>query len=236
MEKYEKFKDCSLPAPFYNKEKDILEYVWYDKTNAEDKLNVSYSIANALEDFAMTSLYYSFKARHLTGKLVDDKWVFEERYGQLHEHDFESVVKYLYQCPESFKITDDDKEFYSKRELAYLDAIQRYLLFIGLKDDLSIRKSYARYKNKKALKYANSSICKFSNEEIDLIIKGQNYIIIDYYEGAKNFEFKEGFNHSLVLDENLEFRLFIERINDEICEDENSKYIKENFKVLEIIK
>ena len=40
----------------------------------------------------------------------------------------------MYDYPETFNISTEEEEFYSKQELKYLRRVQKYLLFIGLKD------------------------------------------------------------------------------------------------------
>lgn len=137
VKRYEKFKDCNLPVPFWDEERQVREFVYYDKNyysnNTDDSRNyiVNHNLSYALEDIAMTSLYYSFNCgAHQTNEDGTFKFVV----GHNHAHSLEEVVERLYEYPESFSIPPEDEEHYTKRELRYLKDIQNYLLSIGLKD------------------------------------------------------------------------------------------------------
>lgn len=52
----------------------------------------------------------------------------------IHEHDFETVLKSLYFYPESFEITNENKNEYSKQELEFIEDIRKTLLEMGFKD------------------------------------------------------------------------------------------------------
>lgn len=131
LKRYDKFKKNNLPTPFWDEERNVLEYVWFDK----DGLNVSSNICYGLENISCTELYYSFSVGPI---------------GHMHDHSFENVVRILYDYPKTFKINKDEEQFYSKQELTYLKRIQEYLISIGLDDvDPSKKVSINRYRNKK---------------------------------------------------------------------------------------
>ena len=50
----------------------------------------------------------------------------------IHDHDFEIVLKNLYFYPESFEIADENE--YSKQELEFIEDIRKMLLEMGFKD------------------------------------------------------------------------------------------------------
>lgn len=129
--RYDKFKNNNLPTPYYDKERNVLEYVWFN----EEGLNVSDNICWPLESLSNTELYYSFSVGPI---------------GHMHDHEFSNVVRMLYDYPISFNISKDEEEYYSKQELKYLKRIQEYLVSIGLKDiDPNKKVSINRYRNNK---------------------------------------------------------------------------------------
>lgn len=135
--RYEKFKKCNLPVPFWDEERQVREYVFYDKnfySNATEEWQyyIVYSdLSRALEDLALTSLYFSYNCG---GYHMNEDGTFRFEVGHSHAHALEEVIEDLYKYPETFKILPEDEEFYSKRELQYLKDIQNYLISIGLKD------------------------------------------------------------------------------------------------------
>ena len=144
VKRYDKFKRNNLPTPFWDEERQTLEYVSYDseldywnnlfKTEDEDfdrKLNVNYSIVEALEDIAFTGFYYPYTCGYFSlAKVTDEDHNLKIKKGHTHSHSFEQVVKSLYDFPESFSISKDEEQFYSKQQLKYLRRVQKYLLFI----------------------------------------------------------------------------------------------------------
>ena len=126
--RYHKYKDCNLPVPFWDEERQVKEYVYYeDREDLEDwkKYNVSESIFESLSDIAFTGLYYSFTCGGYTEK--DSKFIKKVEHN--HAHSFEEVVKCLYDYPETFNISTEEEEFYSKQELKYLRRVQKSFLW-----------------------------------------------------------------------------------------------------------
>lgn len=146
--RYDKFKNNNLPTPFFDKERQTLEYVYFDndEDNKKTTLQVNSDLIKALGDIARTGLYYSFSTKNIDSKNSNR---------QCHAHSFEEVVRALYDFPESFHIAEDEEEFYSKQELDYLKQVQKYLLNIGLKDLESEERHFNRYQNKNRSKCNN---------------------------------------------------------------------------------
>lgn len=170
--------------------------------------------------------------------------------GHNHAHTFEGVVKSLYDSPESFQISKDEEQFYSKQELEYLSRVQKYLLFIGMKDIETIKVPRKRYQNKKHSKYENALIYEFSDFALEKIIKGERDAkITEWYPEYKGPEvFKPGEYQALIVDKEDNFKLFIEFTYEEIklfkdvkkiCDIQNElkdddKVILRHFKILEV--
>lgn len=205
---YSKYKKNNLPTPVWNKEKDIMEYVCYE----EDQLKISYNLSFPLEHITWSSLYFPFTSKHVVGWLENNKLVEKLEIGHMHEHDFESVVKALYSSPESFSISKKEEEFYSKQELKYLKRIQKYLLFIGLKDIDKPTPSITRYRNKLYEKYKDISIYRLDNKLIDKIKRNKISYLVQKYDPKyiKNDPFKEGRDCSLIVNNQDDFKLLIE--------------------------
>lgn len=188
--RYDKFKSCNLPTPFWDKERHTLEYVYFD----DDNLRVNYSLYESLGDIALTGLYYSFTSGHMTGNLKDG---FRYEVGHCHAHSFEEVVHWLYDYPESFSISKDEEEFYSKQELDYLKNVKEYLLFIGLKDCKGEKRSKSRFKNKKQEKYKHYGITNVTDDLAEKILSGKrDYMVThteypEYYPDIKEYNKNE---------------------------------------------
>ncbi len=137
VKRYEKFKGCNLPVPFRDEERQVKEYVYYDKNHYSNEVDesrnyiVSTDLCYALEGLSLASLYYSYDCG---GYREVEEGKYEFFVGHTHAHSFEEVLRDLYDYPESFSIPEKDEEYYSKQELKYLKRIQDYLLSIGLKD------------------------------------------------------------------------------------------------------
>ena len=157
--RYDKFKKNNLPTPFWDEERQVLEYVHFNKEylNGDDSQNLNLEInkdlVKALGDIARTGLYYSFISKKIVYMKENGKLINKVEVGHCHAHSFEEVVRMLYDFPESFLISKEDEEFYSKQELDYLKKTQNYLLLIGLKDLETLKVPVSRYRNKKHSKY-----------------------------------------------------------------------------------
>ena len=213
--RYDKFKKNNLPTPFWDRERQVLEYVFY-----EDDFNIS---TNLVESFRnKLSFYYAFNSIIVTKEGL-------KKIGRRHEHTFEDVVRDLYDYPVSFSVSKKDEVYYSKQELSYLKILKNYLLLVGLRDvEDNIRVS--RYRNKLVKKYKNAIILQVENHEIKDIIKGKRVFFAvkkDKYNKELK-KYKKGELQYLVIDKKHNFRLLIEYV-----EKKQEKYqnIKKQVKV-----
>lgn len=262
--RYDKFKNNNLPTPFWDKERQTLEFVHYDsnldywnnilKSNNESfdrKQKINNNLIDALEDIAGAGFYYPYTCGYFEwARATDENDKPKLKIGHTHSHSFEKVVRDLYDFPESFKISKEEEEFYSKQELKYLRRVQKYLLFIGLKDIESYKHSVKRYRSKKQKKYGNAVIHYYKDSVIkDFLSAKRNFIVIvtDHIEIYKEYE--EYPNHDkreLVVDKDDNFRLFIEYTHQEIKKfkaikniyknkelKDNDKVVVQYFKILE---
>lgn len=213
IKKYDKFKKNNLPTPLWNEE-ETLEYVYFHKDKeTKNNLEVNYSLTKALGNIAFTGFYYSFTDKHMVGYKENGKLKIKFVTSHTHAHSFEEVVRALYNSPESFSISKDEEEFYSKQELDYLRRVQKYLLFIGMKDVETRKVPVSRYRNKIHSKYENACIYKFSDETINDILTGKrDFRAIDWYpecrENNKRYKPKE--YQALIVDQEDNFKMFVE--------------------------
>lgn len=218
--RYDKFKKNNLPTPFWDEERQTREYVnlgcrrtIYTFDENPEQVEVNTNLIEALKNVAQTDLYYPFICRYK----VYTSGCIKEVFDHAHSYSFENVVGSLYQNPESFKIAKEDEEFYSKQELKYLREVQKYLLFIGLKDVKEEKIPNSRYQNEKYEKYKNAFIWSFDDSIIENMINGKlNFTVKKYYDSFKSQEFKSGEYQVLITNKEYDFKLFIENIYDDV--------------------
>ena len=202
--RYEKFKKNNLPTPFWDRERQVLEYVFYEKGYCNDGYNISTTLVDSFR--SKLSFYYSFNSITIT---KDGK----KKVGHRHEHTFEDVVRDLYDYPVSFSIPKKDEIYYSKQELSYLKVLKNYLLLVGLNDVEDVVR-VSRYRNKLVKKYQNAIILKVDNRVINNIIKGKcTFFAVKkskYNDELKKY--KKGELQYLILDNKYNFRLLIEYV------------------------
>lgn len=214
--RYEKFKKNNLPTPFFDDERQTFEYVYYSYRffNNDNKKypEINHSLTDALADIAFTELYYSFNCKEIAYTKEDVKIIF----GHCHAHSFDEVVRYLYDFPESFSIPKEDEKFYSEQELHYLRRVQKYLLFIGLKDIGETKKiPVSRYRNKNQEKYANLRIFSINNPYLEQIFaKKIDFMVFKWFSGHSKDFFID--NKVLIADEEDNIRLLIKFTDEEI--------------------
>lgn len=226
--RYDKFKKNNLPTPFWDDERQVFEYVYDDEFVIENgaysnQIKIFNNLTDALSEITLASFYYSYSCGY---DVLNNN---EKKLHHCHSHSFENVVRDLYDYPESFNISKEEEEFYSKQELNYLKRVQKYLLFIGLKD-INEKRSVLRYRNKVYKKYGNSFVHKYSCDTINDFISGKrNFNVMEWYEGYKNY-FHE-FN-ALIIDENNDFKLYVKYTKQELKKYKDIKeyFINENFK------
>lgn len=253
--RYDKFKKNNLPTPFWDEERQTLEYVYFYNGKSitgdaiKDQLEVHTSISDALGDIAFTGFYYSYTDKHIQGHSENGKFVKKVVVGHTHAHSFDEVVRDLYDSPESFSISKEEEQYYSKQELEYLRRVQKYLLFIGMKDLEDRKAPVSRYRNKVHSKYENALIYSFNDQTLDLIMSGKrDFRAIDWYpeySGEKKYKPKE--KQALIVDKDDNFKLFVEFTHEEVktCKEirellhrsddlkDDDKLILFHFKILE---
>lgn len=267
LKRYDKFQKNNLPTPFWDEERQTLEWVTYKseldywdnlfKTEGEDfdrHLDVNNSLTSALENVASTGFYYPFTSGYFElAKITDEDKNMKIKKGETHAHSFDDVVYSLYNFPETFSISKDQEKFYSEQELRYLKKVQKYLLFLGLKDKTTFKTSVNRYRNSRQKKYGIASIKECSDKLLDLFITGKINFIASPMEKDNNYSKDEAYpNHDykeLIIDSDGDFRLFIEFTHQKIQEyreikdrytfpklKDDDKVVVQYFKVLEIFK
>lgn len=188
--RYEKFKKNNLPTPFYDNERQTFEWVYYTPPTAfYDGLQNDTELSNALGVICQVSFHYPYICKYFDIPKKGEGDDFVIRYGEIDSGSFNEVVYNLYQFPESFSIPEDKKNFYSEQELYYLSKVQKYLLFIGLKDVTKRRPGVSRYRNKihSKLWYQHARICddkvvnKYISGKLDYILTNNSY----FYEKNK---------------------------------------------------
>ena len=90
------------------------------------------NLLDAIGNNANCGVTYHFRAK-LFGREKPEQ---ELKYRLIvsHCHNFDEVVKRLYDYPETFEIPEKFLKEYSEQELIYLKQVKNYLLLIGLKD------------------------------------------------------------------------------------------------------
>lgn len=226
IKRYDKFKKNNLPTPFWDEERQTLEYVYFyngksiiNSKESKNELEVNSSLSKALGDIAFTGFYYSFTYKHIMAWKENNKYIKKLVVGHSHAHSFEEVVSALYSSPESFNIVKDEEQYYSKQELEYLRRVQKYLLFIGMKDLESIKTPVSRYRNKIHTKYENACIYRYNDEVLKYIKEGKrDFRAIDWYPeySRNNKKYKSKEYQALIVDEDDNFKMFVEFTYEEV--------------------
>ena len=249
VKRYNKFKKNNLPTPFWDSERQTLEYVYFDSKKENYNLNVYSKLSDALGDITSVGFYYSFTSKHIIEEKDNGKLIKKTVVGHSHTHSFEEVVEALYYSPQSFNISKDEEKYYSSQELEYLKRVQKYLLFIGMKDLENQKVPISRFRNKIYSKYENALIYKFNDNDLSEIMRGErNFKTIDWYpEYSGNRKYKPKEYQALIVDKEDNFKMFVEFTYEEVklYKDikniykrndlkDNDKIIVVYFKILEI--
>lgn len=130
IKRYDRFKKNNLPTPFWDEERQTLEYAYFYHIRLNlnnEELEVYFRLSEALGEIAFTGFYYSFTDKHIIS-WKDENGKFKQKsvIGHNHAHSFEEVVESLYHFPESFHIAKEEEQYYSKQELEYLKRVQKY--------------------------------------------------------------------------------------------------------------
>lgn len=156
--RYKKFKNCSLPYPFWDKRRETFEWVYYDEYK-QGGYDIQSSLYEALGNVSSSGVTYHYEAFMYGRKNSEEK---EAKYQMIesHCHSFDEIVRCVYRHPETFHIPEDCLEEYSKQELRCLKKMQSYLKAIGLPDEKESKEMTALnekwqeidHKKKKSLK------------------------------------------------------------------------------------
>ena len=213
--RYDKFKKNNLPAPFWDEERQVREYVMFDKYLDGEHVYATQNLYNAFENIIWDNFYYSFNCRYYTIHYDENgKEVYTEVIGHMHEHDFDSVICRVYNCPETFSIDKKDEFLYSEQELRFIRRLQKYLNFIGVKDIKPGHIPVSRYRNSRREKYLNASIISCSDKLLSPILSGElNYHAYEYREycdGSNSAIYNRDKEKSLIVDKDDNFIVAIE--------------------------
>jgi len=129
MSRYKKLKDCVLPYLFYDKKRNVLEWVRYD--DLEKTFIIDTNLSHSLEDYIKYNCIYHF---NYTISKYDKFGVLKKDKVLSHCHSFEEVINELYKYPMSFELPKEFLNDYSKQEIEYLEKIQDFFKKINLED------------------------------------------------------------------------------------------------------
>ena len=158
--KFDKFKKYNMPYPFFDCERQVLEYVNKDMlmsdTGEQEYISRKPMLSEALSEIISSFFYYSFNTR-----IEDEEG--NTYSGHSHAHNFEEGVAACYAYPEHFDILEEDKKYYSEQQLLFLKRLKKYLLFIGIKDkvDYPLFPKTGTHWTNIAASYAFDSIIKY---------------------------------------------------------------------------
>lgn len=128
---------------------------------------IFYNYIDAFSDIICDSFYYSFDTHVIYYSIKDNKRHYDDMGTyHSHEHAFEEVVRELYRNPESFRIKEDEKEYYSNQEIKYLRRLKSFLLAIGVRDLKVGEYIEERIKANKVKKIKNFVLKNVNEEEI----------------------------------------------------------------------
>ena len=87
-----------------------------------------------VENMASFNLFFPF---HIYFNKLDGNLSFNPSFQEsFHEHTFEGVLKIAYLEPFAFYLTEEDKEYYSKQEIKFIELLQE-----NMKNELKERKN-----------------------------------------------------------------------------------------------
>lgn len=125
--RYKKFKNCSIPYPFYDKKRDTFEWIRY--SNIINQYETDNSLVDAFTSIGNVGMIYHYKATFYNHETKKYEGIVS------HCHSFDELINELYRYPESFKISKNYIDEYSKQELEYISSLQKYFKLINLKDE-----------------------------------------------------------------------------------------------------
>ncbi len=201
--RYDKFKDNNLPTPYFDNERQVMEYISFDP-----HLIVDNDLIYPLENLNYASFYYPYNIKdYMRRDPYDDMKL---QYGHTHSHHFREVVHELYMHPESFSIDKSDYRYYSNQELKYLFMVKAYLNLIQMKD--SYKNDDNRYHNLLHNKYKDSLSINVNDNLLNKYRSKELKYFIDDYKNDKY----ENTNRNMLIINNYQYKLFIKIIKKEI--------------------
>lgn len=111
--------------------------------------------------------------------------------------------------------------------------MQKYLLFIGLKDVETEKIPMSRYRNKIHEKYKNAYITSLNDEILNNTLNEKlNFMVYKWYKGYKKNIYDDGDYRKLITDSDFNFKLYIEFSYNEVklYKDVKDLYPMENIK------
>lgn len=125
--RYKKFKNCSIPYPFYDKKRNVFEWIRY--SNVINQFETTNNLIDALGSIGNIGMIYHYKANFYNYE--------NKKYENIisHCHSFDELINELYRYPESFEIPNEYLDEYSNQELNYIKSIKKYFKLINLKDE-----------------------------------------------------------------------------------------------------
>ncbi len=125
--RYKKFKNCSIPYPFYDKKRNVFEWIRY--SNVINQYETTNNLIDALGSIGNIEMIYHYKANFYNYE--------KKKYENIisHCHSFDELINELYRYPESFEIPSEYLNEYSNQELNYIKSIKKYFKLINLKDE-----------------------------------------------------------------------------------------------------
>ena len=125
--RYKKFKNCSIPYPFYDKKRNVFEWIRY--SNVINQYETTNNLIDAFGSIGNIEMIYHYKANFYNYE--------KKKYENIisHCHSFDELINELYRYPESFEIPSEYLNEYSNQELNYIKSIKKYFKLINLKDE-----------------------------------------------------------------------------------------------------
>lgn len=108
--RYDKFKNNNLPTPFWDDDRHILEYVYFQTGIDNQSIRaVNPTLTDSLGEIAYAGFYYPFVSKSFIYTESNGEILTEEKVDRYHSHSFEGVVQFLYDYPETFSIKEEDE-------------------------------------------------------------------------------------------------------------------------------
>ncbi len=101
--RYKKFKNCSIPYPFYDDKRNTFEWVAYYKDIKQ--YDIRGSLVDAIGVSTSSGIIYHYRAKFFGRETPDQEPNYH--FGVSHCRNFDEVVKELYDYPETFEIPDE---------------------------------------------------------------------------------------------------------------------------------